>query len=233
MSSINNLIELQKIDTNLSELEELLGDLPAKVDGLITEEQQTIKKIDDGKERIEEIQLDLNKIELRVKEDTEKIDRLKDQLFKVTTNRQYDAITQEMDHLKEQLDKDETVELELMEEKDTLTQLVQEQEENIEIVRKDLSGRRKSLEEKLQESAAQKTKLEIERSNLISEVEPQVIKRYEIVKNARRGTAVVAVLGTSCSGCGAVVPPQKIVEIKEDKIPLTCDECSRFLFIEK
>ncbi len=233
MSSIKNLIDLQEIDSQLMELEDILGDLPKKVDGLILEEKQAIKSIDDGKQRIKEIQLDLSKIELRVKEDNEKISHLKDQLFKVTTNKQYDAIMQEIDHLKDQLDKDETVDIELMEEKDLLEEQVKSQETNVESVSKDLSERRKSLENMLQESAEQKEQLENDRDKLIKEIEPSVIKRYNIVRKARRGTAVVPVLGASCSGCGAMVPPQKIAEIRIDKIPLTCDECSRFLFIEK
>ena len=233
MSSIKNLIDLQEIDSQLMELEDILGDLPKKVDGLILEEKQAIKTIDDGKQRIKEIQLDLSKIELRVKEDNEKISHLKDQLFKVTTNKQYDAIMQEIDHLKDQLDKDETVDIELMEEKDLLEEQVKSQETNVESVSKDLSERRKSLENMLQESAEQKEQLENDRDKLIKEIEPSVIKRYDIVRKARRGTAVVPVLGASCSGCGAMVPPQKIAEIRIDKIPLTCDECSRFLFIEK
>jgi predicted nucleic acid-binding Zn-ribbon protein len=74
--------------------------------------------------------------------------------------------------------------------------------------------------------------LEQKRNKLIKDIEPNVVKRYETVRNARRGTAAVPVLGNSCSGCGAVVPPQKIAEIKEDKTPHTCDECMRFLYIE-
>lgn len=232
MSSIKKLIELQDNDTQLMELEDILGDLPKKVDELILEEKQTIKSIEDGKQRIKEIQLDLNKIELRVKEDNQKIDRLKDQLFKVTTNKQYDATMLEIDHLKEQLDKDETVDIELMEEKDTLVEQITKQENNVESVSKDLLERRESLEKMLQESAEQKEQLESDRVEIVNAIEPQILKRYNIVLKARHGTAVVPVLGASCSGCGAMVPPQKIAEIRLDKVPYTCDECSRFLFIE-
>jgi DNA repair exonuclease SbcCD ATPase subunit len=63
MGSIDNLIELQNTDTQLMELEDILGDLPKKVDELILEEKRVIKSIEDGKQRIKEIQLDLNKIE--------------------------------------------------------------------------------------------------------------------------------------------------------------------------
>ena len=233
MSSIIKLINLQEIDSQLNELEDILGDLPKKVDELIVQEKQTIKDIENGKLRIKEIQLDLNKTELRVKEDNQKIDNLKDQLFKVTTNKQYDALMQEIDHLKEQLDKDETIDIELMEEKDTLEEQIQNQEKNVESVSKDLLERRENLEKLLHESAEQKAQLESDRDKLVKSIEPNVLKRYDVIRSARRGTAVVSVLGASCSGCGAVVPPQKIAEIRADKTPYTCDECSRFLFIEK
>ncbi len=232
MSSIKKLIELQNIDTQLTELKDILGDLPKKVEELVLEGKQSQKSIEDGKIRIKEIQLDLNKIELRVKEDNDKIDRLKDQLFKVNTNKQYDAIMHEIDHLKEQLDKDETIDIELMEEKDKLDDQIKNQEKNVETVSKDLTERRKSLEKMLQESSEQKEQLERNREELIKSIEPQILKRYNLIRKARRGRAIEPILGSSCSGCGAMVPPQKIAEIKLDKVPHTCDECSRFLFIE-
>jgi hypothetical protein len=171
-------------------------------------------------------------MELCVKEDNQKIDHLKDQLFRVTTNKQYDAFMQEIDHLKEKLDNDETRDIELMEEKDTLEEKIKNQEKNVKLVSRDLSMRRKSLDKMLRENSEQKKQLEKKRNKLVESIEPQVLERYNVVRNARGGTAVVPVLGASCSGCGAVVPPQKIAEIRANKKPYTCDECSRFLFME-
>lgn len=233
MSSVTNIIELQNIDLQLLELEEILGDLPKKVEESIAEEKQILDEIKNNTQRIREIQLSLNKMELRVKEDNEKIDNLKDQLFKVTTNKQYDAIMSEIDHLKEQLDSDETIGIELLEEKEDLEKKLAEQESNVEKLSKDLVEKREDLENLMQESADQKGKLEKDRSNLIKSIDSSVLKRYDIVRKARHGTAVVPVIGSSCSGCGAVVPPQKVAEIKEGKTIHTCDGCSRFLYIEK
>jgi predicted nucleic acid-binding Zn-ribbon protein len=232
MSSVKIIVELQNIDSQLMELEEILGDLPRKVKESIAEEQRTLSNIEDNKNRVKEIQLELNKMELRVKEDNDKINTLKDQLFQVTTNRQYDAIMSEIDHLKEQLDNDENIEIELLEEKEKLDKEISEQEVNVEKVSKDLVEKRENLEKLIEESAEQKDTLEQERNTLIKDIEPNIMKRYDTVRKARRGTAAVPVLGNSCSGCGAVVPPQKIAEIKEDKTPHTCDECMRFLYIE-
>jgi len=232
MTSVKNIVELQKIDTQLMDIEEILGDLPRKVEESIQEEKNLISDLESNKDRIKEIKVELSKMENRVKDDIEKINTLKDQLFKVTTNKQYDAIMAEIDHLKEQLDSDETVEIEFLEEKDDLEKKITEQEENIEILSKDLVAKRENLKHLMQESAEQKKQLENNRNEITKSIETNVLKRYDLVRNARRGTATVPVIGNSCSGCGAVVPPQKIAEIREDKTPLTCDECMRFLYIE-
>lgn len=232
MSSIAQLIKLQEIDSQLVELEEILGDLPLKVQELQSQEEKLVEEIETGKVRIKEIQLDLNKTEHRVAEETEKIDKLKDQLFKVSTNRQYDALMSEIDHMKAQLDKDETTDLELMEEKEKLDNQVKSQEANLGLLTKDLSTRRNKLEQMIEESAEQKTQFEAQRSELADTFDKDIIKRYNTVRIARRGEAVVAIQGRSCGGCGAMVPPQKLAEIKFKTNLLTCDECSRFLYFE-
>jgi predicted nucleic acid-binding Zn-ribbon protein len=157
MGSVKIIVELQNIDSQLMELEEILGDLPRKVEESIAEEQRTLSNIEDNKSRVKEIQLELNKMELRVKEDNDKINNLKDQLFQVTTNRQYDAIMSQIDHLKEQLDNDENIEIDLLEEKEKLDKDISEQEENVEKVSKDLVEKRENLEKLIEESAEQKT----------------------------------------------------------------------------
>jgi predicted nucleic acid-binding Zn-ribbon protein len=232
MILVKNIIELQNIDLQLMELEDIIGDLPRKIEESLEQEKQLLNEIDENKNRIKDIQLLLNKMELQVKQDNEKIDNLKDQLFQVTTNRQYDAIMSEIDHLKVQVDEIENKEIELIEEKENLEKKISEQDASIKFVSKDLHEKRENLEKLMQESAEQKEDLEKTREALIKTIDPDIIKRYDMVRKARRGTAVVPVTGNSCSGCGAVVPPQKVAEIKEEKSAHTCDECSRFLYIE-
>ena len=120
MIEVSQLVELQVVDTQLQDLNELLGDLPKKVDNLHQEEESLINTVDKGKNRLKEIALALNKAEHRLAEIKQKIDKLKDQLSLVTTNNQYDALTQEIEYLMLAMDEVELEDLELDEEKDTL-----------------------------------------------------------------------------------------------------------------
>lgn len=230
MNSTLSLIKLQDIDTQLLEISELLGDLPVKVDKLIEEEQQLKEDIDQRKSRIKEIELEISKKDLQVKSLTVKIDRLKDQLFLVKTNKQYDALSQEIDYLKEELNNIELNELELIEEKDTLSTESEKRENNLESLTEDLHKRKSNLESLIEESSEKKMNLESDRSDIVKELSGSVISKYDRVFVARDGLAVVETLGTSCGGCGSIVPPQKIAELKQGTTLQTCDVCSRFLF---
>ena len=232
MSVIQRIVALQKIDSQLQDIAELLGDLPGKVDGLKNEESAIIKSVEDGKVRIKELELEISKFDGQMTDIKEKIDKYKDQLFLVTTNKQYDALQYEIDHLKAGLDDIETKTLEYTEENETLEERIKSEEENLGALSKDLIERREKLEVLMNESSEKKAKLELQRDKKRKDIENTTLSRYDRIHTARKGISVVHVQGTACGGCGAFIPPQIISEVKAEKGSHTCDSCSRFLYWE-
>ena len=233
MDSIHHLKELQNIDDNLSEIRSYLGDLPVKVEELKSRETMLIEELASGKDRLKHIEVELNKIEVEISAAKEKINYLKDQLFKVANNRQYDALMVEIDHLKESVDKMETKDLELMEEKSQLKEKVKLQEESLEELTSDLSTRIDKLESTMAESGDRKKELEQERNNRREEISQLLLSRYDRILKAKKGLAVVAVGGSACEGCGSAIPPQIIFSVKDNSSLYNCDVCGRFLFWEE
>ena len=232
MSVIQRIVSLQKIDSQLQDIAELLGDLPKKVDVLKNEESALIKSVEDGKTRIKELELEISKFDGQMTDIKEKIDKHKDQLFLVTTNKQFDALQYEIDHLKAGLDDIETKTLEYTEEQETLEERIKSEEENLDTLSKDLIERREKLEVLMNESSEKKTKLELQRDKKRKDIENTTLSRYDRIHAARKGISVIHVQGTACGGCGAFIPPQIISEVKAEKGSHTCDSCSRFLYWE-
>ena len=233
MIDVTQLVELQAVDTQLQDLNELLGDLPKKVDKLRQEEESLINTVDKGNNRLKEIELSLNKAEHHMAEIKQKIDKLKDQLSLVTSNKQYDALTQEIEYLKQAMNEAELEDLELEEEKETLQNDLQEKEENLETLSEDLRTRRVRLENLIAESADKKSELEKERKKKSVHFDPSVLDRYVTIRDARDGLAVVTINGNSCSACGFVVPPQTVSVIRKKTLLYNCDICSRYLYFDK
>ena len=230
MSLIKQIIELQNIDSQLQDIAELLGDLPIKVESLKKEESFLITSIENGKLRLKELELGINKFDGQLKDINIKIEKHKDQLFLVTNNKQYDALQLEIDHLKSELDGIEIKSLEYTEEKEKLEKQIKSESENLGALSSDLKERRKKLENLMNQSSDQKTKLESDRKTHIDDIDESILNQYTRVQKARGGLSVVSITGSACGGCGAFIPPQIVAEVKSNSLARTCDSCSRFLY---
>ena len=232
--SITHLVELQDIDSQLDDLNGLLGDLPKMVEELNEQESRLLSQIEEDKKRLKEINLRLKKSETANSEIQEKINKLTDQLFLVTNNKQYDALTNEIDHFKEQKDENDSHIILSMDEKEILEKSISENETSLEDLKTNLGIRRKKLETALSETSEEKAALEKSREKQISKIDSSTIQIYTKVISARSGVAVVSLSGDACGGCGAALPIQMASEIRAAAAHThRCDNCGRFVYSKK
>ena len=228
--SMENLIELQGIDTKLKDLNDLLGDLPSKVEGLNQQEESIKQSLQSNKNRLKELEVELHKKEVSISQLDGKVESLKDQLFLVTNNKQYDALMKEIDHLKDKKSTFESETIELLEEKEKLIQDVESMESDLTGLSDDLSKRRLKLETAISQSADEKSILEKEKQARIDKIDLNIMSVYDKVMDARGGLAVVPIVGSGCGGCGAHIPPQTLTEVRANTGIHRCDICGRFLY---
>lgn len=228
--SIEKLVKLQGIDTNLRDLNDLLGDLPSKVDDLNQQEENTKNTLVSNKDRLKEIEVELNKRDVQIAEINIKVNKYKDQLFLVTNNKQYDALMLEIDHIKEQRSNFEKEAVDFLEEKETLTESVDLMESELGDLSQDLSARRTKLEVAISESADEKQSLEQKRAQEVTGIDINIVSVYDRVMGARDGLAVVSLSDNACGGCGARIPAQTVTEVRAKTTIHRCDACGRFIY---
>ncbi len=230
--SITRLVELQDIDSQLEDLNSLLGDLPKMVDELNEKENSLKDRVEADKVTLKEINLNSSKSEKVNSDIQEKINKLTDQLFLVTNNKQYDALTNEIEHLKEQKKENEELLISNLEEKETLEKNINKNEASLEELKTDLDVRRNKLDEALSETADEKAALENSRKKQVTEIDDNTMQVYNKVISARSGIAVVPLSGNSCGGCGAALPLQMVSEIRAGDLH-NCQSCGRFVYHKK
>ena len=230
--SITRLVELQDIDSQLEDLNSLLGDLPKMVDELNEKENSLKDRVEADKVTLKEINLNSSKSEKVNSDIQEKINKLTDQLFLVTNNKQYDALTNEIEHLKEQKKENEELLISNLEEKETLEKNINENEASLKELKTDLDVRRNKLDEALSETADEKAALENSRKKQVTEIDDNTMQVYNKVISARSGIAVVPLSGNSCGGCGAALPLQMVSEIRAGDLH-NCQSCGRFVYNKK
>ncbi len=224
------LEKLQKLDSKIDEIIKVRGALPEEVQDLEDEiagyQTRMDKQAQDENDLLESIEN--NKVAIK---DAEKlIKKYEEQQMNVRNNREYDAITKEVElqqleiQILEKRIKEAYEKIESKKEEAEGTKAILEQRNN------DLTGKRKELESIVQESEADEQKIAKDRTKAAKSVDDRLIKSYDKVrKNMRNGLAVVPVKRGACGGCFNVVPPQMQAEIREKKKLIVCEHCGRIL----
>jgi len=230
VDELSKLIELQQVDQELMRIEEMKGDLPEKV----RETKRTLSalrtNLDEQSERLEEVKKEQRKHEAVVQDDNEKIKEKQDQLYLVTTNKEYDSLTSEIETYKEKVDESEMKLVELSDEEEQLQENIAMQQQRVEELEKNLEKQEAELERTIKKTQKEQAKLEDEREEIVKDVSRSKLSRYNRIRDARNGLAVVPVVRGACGGCHQRIPPQRVVEIRTGNRMITCEICGRILY---
>ncbi len=231
--SLTKLIKLQAIDSQLMEIEEQKGDLPARVEHLTRELANLERGIIEKSARLEEIEKESRRLQATLEDTREQLKKYQEQLLLVATNRAYDALTVEIDNTKKSLDEGEFHLLELSDENQRLTDEIKADELQVVDKRTELATQQKSLKATIAETEAQGQALENERQETVARIEPRFLNAYERIRAARDGLAVVPMTRNSCGVCFNRVTPQQQLEIKAMDRIITCESCGVILYREE
>lgn len=227
------LYQLQLVDDQLDELEELRGDLPNMVRSLetkINELKEEIKnKENEQKESIEKRTQNEEEVE-KLKESQKKF---KAQLYQVRNNKEYDALTKEIDHSEEQISKLEAESDALADSSKSLTAQIEEIKPKLDELNKELEEKEADLKEIIKVNEKEETKLQAERKKIEDQVKKQDLSIYSRIRKAKKGIAVATIRRSACSGCHNIVPSQRQLEIRRNNRLFTCEYCGRILISQE
>jgi predicted nucleic acid-binding Zn-ribbon protein len=228
--SLAYLVQLQKIDTELHKIEAQKGDLPEQVEELQRGIEDLENSLSGNRKRLRDVQAEIHHLEGKIQFDQEKVKQYREQLYLVTTNREYDALTGEIDHKEKEIDETETQILTLGEEEASLEERIRESKIKLKNLNEQLEKARAELKVMINETEEELSKLKKQRGDLVPMILPMYIRHYERILKARRGLAVVPVTRASCGGCHRTIPPQRLVEIRAMNRIIPCEVCGRILY---
>jgi predicted nucleic acid-binding Zn-ribbon protein len=230
---LQQLVDLQKVDDEISECRKILADIPRQLDSgrAELEEKKNILKV--VMDEIETLQKERKSLEQEVQSENDHMAKAKIKLPAVKTNKEYTAILTEVDAIKEKVSKIEDKELEIMEVLEIKTKEVpvvekkcKEEDEHFNTYRQQKEAEEKRFKQELED-------LETKRKNLSDLVDVVILKRYQKIFNSREGRAVAGLRENICQGCFHRVLPQMVIEVKVGEKIHQCEGCMRFLFWEE
>ena len=227
------LYELQTIHTKVDKIRQTRGELPMEVADL----EDDVAGLET---RIQKIKTDLDDLEdaivnrkNTIKESLALAKKYETQQNNVKNNREFDAISKEIEI--------QGLEVQVCEKKIKELQFdINNKTEVYEKALTELEERKGDLEIKKTELANITSETEKEEQALVKEADKAELKidaRLKIAYNRLRsnfknGLAVVTISRDSCSGCFNQIPPQRQSDIRQRKKIIVCEHCGRILVDE-
>jgi predicted nucleic acid-binding Zn-ribbon protein len=226
---MTRLIELSEIDGLRAETREQLERYPAMLAEMDKAETRLKGQVEKISLALEAALLERRNIEKKILQLREKIHHFLGQQSSVKTNKEYEALTHEIERSSalidaleteglEKLDEEEQARARLAESRAKLATLTEENAADRERVRQRMAEKRESLE-----------RLERERADLLPRVPASMIEDYELVDRKHPGSACVPIDGSTCGGCGWELTAHVRQAAARGEIP-RCESCRRFLY---
>lgn len=227
---LKSLYKYQTVLSKIDEIRILRGELPLEVQDLEDDIEGLGTRIARIQEELQTAHSNINRWNEEKRQAQAAIERCQSHIDNVRNNREYDALSKEIEfqELEIQLrDKRirETNELKAEREK-KLQQSIEERDERI----GDLDAKKAELEEIVAETKAEEDNLRDEAKILETTLDYRLLSSFKrIRKNSHNGLGIVYVQRDACGGCFNKIPPQRQLDVRMHKKVIVCEYCGRIL----
>ena len=224
------LYELQKIDSQIDEINKIKGELPLEVQDLEDELAGLNTRVENINAEIEELNSLTRQRKREVDQAKIMIANYKEQQNNVRNNREFDAITKEIEY--------QELEIELAEKRlkeystgiKAKKAIIEQTNATLEERNIDYKAKKEELDSIEAETAQQVADLTAKAEKAKEPIDERLLAAYNrIRKNVHNGLAVVTVTRDACGGCFNRIPPQPQVDIRQGKKLIVCEYCGRIL----
>lgn len=227
---LQQLANLQYIDSRIDEIRQLRGDLPEEVLDIETNINRYEARIKQLEEEAAELKAEKKKLELEIESSLEKTKKYEEQQLSVRNNREYDALTKEIEAQKQFVENSTSRIEEIEKRQEELEEELATNKDELEEEKKLHKEKKENLDEVIESTKAEEEKLLEKREELEDELDNRYVRSYNRLRDGlSNGIAVVAM--EKGAALGMALPPQTQVEVRR-KNKVIIDENSGRIVID-
>lgn len=210
---LQQLANLQYIDSRIDEITQLRGDLPEEILDIETDIARGEAKLSklEGEEKA--LMVEFDSLLLEVKSSEEKVSKYEDQQLTVRNNREYDALTKEIEAQKQVIENAQARTIEVDKRKEEIGPEVEAARTEVEQVKALFDQKQNSLEQVMQSTQDEEDVLTKKRTEVEKGIDARYMRNYKRLREGlNNGIAVVAM--DRGAALGMALPPQMQVEVR-------------------
>jgi len=227
------LRRLQCIDEQLDQLRARKAHLPERVAAAQGDVSTRESLRDQIQESIRQHRHEIDRQELDLRSREEHTGRLREQLSRAKTNREYQALLTEIKSLEADVSRLEETILEAMGATDELKAELDALAGHIVEAAKEVQEVERTVKEEAAQLDEQIARLEKDRREVADLLDPEHLQVYERLHRGLSRRVVVPVRGELCRGCHMPVMPQTINLLMSNRDLVTCHRCGRILYLDE
>jgi uncharacterized protein len=224
------LFLLQMVDSKIDKIHTVRGELPLEVRDLEDTIVGLETRVNNLAEELQALETNVVERKVTIKDAQALIKKYESQQDKVRNNREYDAITKELEF--------QNLEIQLAEKRIkensysllTKSEVLDTAKAELDERKTQLAAKQKELDEIVSETQKEEDALRKDSDRASTIIEDRLLGAYKRVRsNSKNGLAVVAVERDACGGCFNKIPPQRQLDIRTNKKIIVCEHCGRIL----
>ena len=228
------LYELQTIHTKIDKIRQVRGELPMEVADLEDDVAGLETRIQKIKAELDDLEDDIVTRKNLIKDAQANTKKYETQLNEVKNNREYDAISKEIEIQGLDIQVSEKKIREYGFEISSKTQVYEKALADLEARKSDLDAKKAELGTITAETEKEENELTGLADKATKDIDERLFIAYSRLRqNAKNGLAVVTIQRDSCSGCFNQIPPQRQSDIRQRKKIIVCEHCGRILVDEQ
>jgi uncharacterized protein len=229
-SELEQLLILQDREQKIRQIRTEIETVPLQRNSLDAQFAASRASVEALKQRARQMEMDRKKLELDVGTRTETISRLKNQQYQTRKNDEFQALGHEIERYENEIRKIEDDELELMVQADKIKADLTEAEKKAAAVKESITRQTANLDEKSKALESQLQGLTRERSELATQIDEDLLARFERLFKSKGDAAVVAIEHGVCTGCHMKVTTATAAGVRAGKEIVSCENCGRILY---
>jgi predicted nucleic acid-binding Zn-ribbon protein len=229
-TQLKALYKLQLIDSRIDNLQNIKGELPMEVSDLEDEIIGLETRIENISTSVENSKLQVEERKLKINEANALMLKYESQQMHVKNNREFVAITKEIELQKLEIMACEKKIKEYKSEIDEKESQKKASVAELDEKKKDLEAKQKELTEIISETEKEEMDIRNMRKDAEKDIEDRLLKAFtKIRNNYKNGLGVVTIERDACGGCFSQVPPQRQLDIRLNLKIIVCENCGRIL----
>ena len=225
-------MSLQTIDRDLHELEGSLSSVAGRVEQLRLEHEQHHAELVRLTAEEQENGLSRRRMEKELAEGEARIRNKRMRLNQVRNDKEMQALTHEVESLKENNQRLEADVLASMEGAEPQGPRIAELQVLVKQKHAELVAAEKAIAAQVEDLKISISKQRVDRDLMARDIEVALLQRYEMIFSRRGGVAVIEAKGGTCQGCRIRLPPQLYNELQKHLEIHYCPNCRRILYYE-